>query len=948
MKRRWLVLLLFAVQAQACGDDGGSSGRPDGGSACTTADDCAEGEICVDDRCIDASCATDDDCGDARRVCDLETSTCELREGFADECDAERPCEFGEFCSELLGRCFDNLAARDCVRRSDCPTNQICDRAVSKCVPDPGCFGPEFCEEGEVCDPVSRACEVDLARPCTPCDAELQCTGGLDCDPDTVACLPDGIDSPCLAGEFCGVLGACVECQVSADCGTGLFCNVSLGRCESTLQCADDPTDCPVDPEIQCVVCDRPLTCNRRNNRCEAPPEPCQFDTDCPEDERCDRSLDPPVCVLRLAECLNDVFDENADNGSPARATPIESGAFEDLALCPGDVDWYAFSVEAGTVLTVDTRFTHGDGDIDIELFLEDGTTLVAAGRSATDNERIRVELGTDRELRLRVAVARPIIAATTYALLLEESEGEVCLDDPLEPNDDRGEATRLEGTIDGVLCPADPDWFRIPSVPAGASIRLDLDFVPTLGDLDLEVFRPDEPQPLLVSRSRTTTESLDVPMPFGGDLFVRVSGRQSDRNSYTLRTRIRPDDPDAQCRDDVWESNDSGLTAAEVTFPFDDSLTLCRGDEDLFQVPFPGNGGVVAIEVSHPSGVDLDAALYPDADNVLEETALAVGRGVGAREYFTYTSFESEPLILRVFGATERDFGPYDVRVVIEDSFICQPDAFDEAGIGNDIDDPIPGGLAPLRLDEQRLCSPTDEDFIQVVFTGGFTYTVALQWRRPNTDLSFQLLDVAGGDTGLTGVTRGNTHSASFNVDGVGTVELIVKPQLEAGFASDYALVIDASPLFACDPDVFDPNQNASEAALLTDFPVVERDLSLCPTQRTLVDPEDPFSPDVGDEDWYRIDMVPGQSLEAEIRFDQSDLLLEIVDGSGTERACSNTGEQRCFSDGSGPSERVSFTATSTDAYFLRVSSVFSSSGIPRPADADTSYELDIERSGP
>jgi len=942
MMRRTLIYFIAVAggfAGAACSDDGSG---PAGPTACMDDTDCPEGERCADGTCVpESSCTREEDCADPKRTCNVDTGECVLRPGFADECDDERPCPFGDFCSELLGRCLDTGSARDCVRRSQCPQGQICDREAGKCISNPGCFGPAYCEPGETCDPVSRTCEVDVSRPCEPCDAEAQCEGALVCDETSQACVSSGEDSPCLAGEFCGILGACVECQTNADCGDNLFCNATLGRCESSIQCANDESECPASPEIDCLVCSPPRTCNRRTQRCEAPPDPCEFDADCVEGERCDRTQSPPICVLLPPTCLNDTFDETADNGSPSRATVVESDQLDDLVLCPGDEDWYALTVEAGTIITFDARFQHLAGDIEMQLYLEDGQTLLASGRSATDNERIRVEIGTERELRLRVFLARPVPAAVPYRLLLNTEAGEVCEDDEAEPNDGRAEATPLAGAIDGVVCPADPDWFVLSDVPAGSGVDVDLEFVPNLGDLDLEVFRAGEPEPLLSSESRTGVESISFPAPFGGDFFVRVRGLGTDSNDYTLRPRIRPGDPDAVCLDDPFEPNDSGTTSSSIAFPFDRELNLCAGDEDLFDIPFPGNSGVVAVELSHPPGVDLDAGLYPAADDILLETPVAVGRSTGSREFFTFSSLEAQDLVLRVFGATDADREQYRLRVVLEDSFVCEPDAFDEAGSGESLNSPATLGIAPTRVDDLTMCSPNDADFYRVLLLGGFRYETRLHWRRPNTALRLRAFLGDGTPFQDAGTQNANSFVRGFNFPGTGIAELILSPQIDAGFSTDYTLVIDAFPLVTCTADAFDPNETPGQAQPLTTFPVTARDLSLCPNTRDM-------QTDAGDEDWYRLELLPGERIEAEIRFETSDLLLELLDDDAMTRACLPGDDRRCFSDGFDGTERIGFTATSTGTYFLRVSSVYSAPGVPRPPDVDTRYDLDVDVSAP
>ncbi|MEM6859586.1 MAG: hypothetical protein AAGD10_06805 [Myxococcota bacterium] len=952
MKRPLWILCAFAL---ACSEDSGTNGTtPDMGPmvSCVDREDCEEGERCEDDVCVADVCVEDGDCGELTRVCG-EDQICTFRSGFADECDAERSCPFGQFCSELLGRCLDNQSARDCVRREQCPDRQICDRSANKCIPDPGCLSDAFCEPDEICNTVRRSCEADTRIDCSPCLGDADCGDAELCEPETLSCLADGEEPPCPTGQFCSIVRFCVQCESSTDCGEGLFCNIGTGTCDSAQQCADEVRDCPNDPSVQCTVCEAPLQCNRRTQRCEAPPEPCTSDVECAEGEFCDLTLSPPVCAIRLPECLDDIFDEAGDNSDFATPTAITPGRFEELILCPGDLDIYRLEVEAGTIVTFDARFSQAAGDVEMQLFLPDGETLIASARSATDNERIRVELGSPTTLLLRVFLARPEPRAIDYSLIVTTTEGEACIDDPLEPNDAPNQTAELsvQGPIEGQVCAANPDWFTLSDVPIGSRVELELDFAPSLGDLDLEVFRSGEPTAIFRSASLDGPEALSFPATFGGDFLIRVSGKRTDQNRYSLRARVFPDDPSAVCPDDAEEPNDGPATASDVGmpgegFPFfiDGTRSLCPGDEDWFQVPFDGGGRVLAVELSHDPGIDLDVLLYADGEDPLATPPLASGRSIGGREFFTFSDFQPQPLLLRVVGVGADSVGNYQLRVVREDAFICSGDAFDVAGFGNARGDAVDLGSAPVRQNGLTLCSG-DIDFLSVSLPPGFIYDIRLEWRRQNTRLEF-VRTVANGFGNLpTQVFETNPNASVLRVapPGGAPTRLTLEPVLTLGFSSDYQIVIESRPAVDCGPDAFDPNQDETEAAFLTP-PLNGQGLVLCPSNR------DPTTA-LGDEDWYEVQVdTPSSRLEAEIRFDRSDLLLELLGPNGTSRACLNQGNDRCFSDGFDLTENIGLTVTATGTYLLRVSSFYSDLGIPVPDDVeiDTNYDLEIRVATP
>jgi hypothetical protein len=88
------------------------------------------------------------------------------------------------------------------------------------------------------------------------------------------------------------------------------------------------------------------------------------------------------ACTLPV--CAEDAHEEN---DTAATATPLSSiTPTEFLASVNGDLDYYSLSVCRNTVVTVDARFRHALGDLDV--YLENLTgTSVASGTSSTDNE---------------------------------------------------------------------------------------------------------------------------------------------------------------------------------------------------------------------------------------------------------------------------------------------------------------------------------------------------------------------------------------------------------------------------------------------------------------------------------------------------------------------------------------------------------------------------------
>jgi hypothetical protein len=736
-----------------------------------------------------------------------------------------------------------------------------------------------------------------------------------------------------------------VQCTASADCGPGLFCNVPLGRCESNVRCVNDPSECPAAEEVTCVTCAAPEVCDDRTRRCQAPATPCVNDLDCPGDQLCDVSLPEPICVPRVPDCLDDLLDEPSnDSVAQARALDIAGGPrFEELKLCPANQDWYRLDVVAGTYLTIDARFRHSDGDVELQLFLADGRSLVDESRSTTDNERVEVEVGTDLTLYLRVFVARPTVRPVPYELVVARDPGDLCMDDAGEPDDIRAQARLLEAgrPVEGRHCAGDPDWYVLRGVEAGAHVRLDLDFVDALGDLDLEVLRADGPVPFLVGDSLDDGETVEFDAPYRGDYLVRVTANGADANVYTLRGDVRAGTRPA-CLDDRLEPNQGITTATPFgTVPTGpQALGLCAGDEDWFLVRLmPGE--TLTAEVAFDAGVDVDLALYPATITEPDSGPLELSNGISGREYLTHQSFTGGDFLLRVHAPDGRSSADYELRLGVVPLSVCQADAGDLSGRGGGIATAIDLPFPPARLDGLSICSG-DTDFYRVFIAGGFMNLIRLSYLVDSAELDFEILDAGGGRLfdSAGALARGtSSKEVTVNVPGAGFGLLYLRVYTNGPFETPYHLNVDLQPIYSCFPDRAEPNETPDLASLVasaTVSPVRVENLSLCASQR---------GAEGGDVDWHRITPPRvGARIEARIDFPQGDLSLELLSPGGARRACANGGADRCFSDGSGLSERVTFTATTTAPYLLRVGSVYSSpQAFIRPAEADAPYDLTV-----
>ena len=109
--------------------------------------------------------------------------------------------------------------------------------------------------------------------------------------------------------------------------------------------------------------------------------------------------LSTPLAVV--AACID---DDQRENEGPATASPLE-GVPSPLAggvICAFTEDWYALPVAAAGDVNVDLRFQHARGDLDLEIYAEDGM-LLGESRGEGDLEHIALRVAAPGTLLIRV-----------------------------------------------------------------------------------------------------------------------------------------------------------------------------------------------------------------------------------------------------------------------------------------------------------------------------------------------------------------------------------------------------------------------------------------------------------------------------------------------------------------------------------------------------------------
>jgi hypothetical protein len=359
------------------------------------------------------------------------------------------------------------------------------------------------------CNVVNTVCEEDLGcSDDTDCGATEVCnTGSRTCVP---RCTPETQVDVCKPGEKC-VLSKCVQCATDAECGVGLKCDAA-GRCSTGSRCYTD-RDCKV-----------PLVCFAQTGACLPKAPACVSDDSCLPDQRCD--VGSGKCVPRT--CQPDRYEPDNDI---TQAYGISASRYDNLTLCPGDVDWYSLSLSRGDQLGV---------NLDADPFSENNfSTLVkdGSGRTLAAGKLLVSYVAAPQNYFVSISTIDPFQPYDVTFLL---SRGIPCDDDANEPNDSAAAPTALNTatSIDGAICPQDQDWFRV-SVPAGKSLRASLvNYDAGKGLLRLCAF--DGLTQLACDDATLPSVSASAAAVGGKDVLIRVVG-STDRaaNAYTLKVEF-------------------------------------------------------------------------------------------------------------------------------------------------------------------------------------------------------------------------------------------------------------------------------------------------------------------------------------------------------------------------------------------------------------------------
>ncbi len=270
--RLWAICLFATLLARCACTNGEPPTTPPPAAPC--GDSCAQGEVCVADRCLPATCASSG-CNTSEACLDGQ---CVARACVGVQCPEGQVCAAGTCqprqCNDKA--CGDNQACVEgqcqqvrCVGQS-CPPGQAC--ANGSCLPEQ-CSG-QPCATGQVC--VDGSC-VDRGCVSTTCPPGKQCSGGqcTRCAPgyyeEAGACVPQQANGAVCSGN--------TQCS-SGHCVDGVCCESACdGKCQT---CSTTPGSCvPLPPGHEDPMCGA-YDCGAAG--CQTT---CQTDDQCHSDARC-------------------------------------------------------------------------------------------------------------------------------------------------------------------------------------------------------------------------------------------------------------------------------------------------------------------------------------------------------------------------------------------------------------------------------------------------------------------------------------------------------------------------------------------------------------------------------------------------------------------------------------------------------------------------------------
>ncbi len=213
--------------------------------------------------------------------------------------------------------------------------------------------------------------------------------------------------------------------------------------------------------------------------------------------------------------------------------------------------------------------------------------------------------------------------------------------EESFEPNDtpDTAGLLELDKPIEGGICSPAPDYYRIEEE---GWWQLDLEFIHSVGDLDVQVWDNETGEAIFASASETDNETLI----WEGPATILVVGFNFASSTYTMT--LSPSEGICPDGDDPYEEagNNEAASAPSIE-PGTFSGGICGLEQDFFKVDLEGSW-TLDLEFTHNNG-DLDVYIW---DTEMNQPVIVDEAPVGSESTNDNESFEYEgPATIAVLG---------------------------------------------------------------------------------------------------------------------------------------------------------------------------------------------------------------------------------------------------------------------------------------------------------
>jgi len=575
--------------------------------------------------------------------------------------------------------------------------------------------------------------------------------------------------------------------------------------------------------------------------------------------------------------CEDDAGEQDDER---ATARSLALGAATSGQICAGDEDWFVLTTPADATLTVSLTHQITDGDLNIQAFQADGTTLIASAESMDDNESFDFAAPLPGEVTFRVIGAGRSQAA--YTLTVTSDFDVVCpADDAFEENDAFDATALLTPGVHSnlVMCEGDDvDWYSF-EVAEGQSFQFFALAAEAFGTLAVDLYGPDA-----ADATATPVETVDgvravkrLQQQVGaaaGTWRVRVRREAGAAVLYSVRVFVYDGRLPLECPDDDgFEDNDDAASATPLAVDTTLEAIVCGADSDWYRVPVVA-GELMSLRADFVNAVgNLDLKLYDSALNLIDETEDMTDNAWLNVLAPAWGSMFIEVVLTggegNVYGLTaSRIAGPETIDCATDDSYE-QNDTFATASAVQ------PGVIAAT------LCG-VDEDHYAIPVAAGQTVRATLLHNADPDVLGLALRD----STDLEVVAAPSTGDSSrrLRYDAVVGEQLVLVVTASAAVQARYGLnieVFDAGLPVCGTPDALEPNTEPNDAVVV-DAAMEWTNLGLCG----------------GDQDWFEVVVADGMQAVFEARFDAAagDLDLDVFDqvGDGVASSHGTSGVER------------------------------------------------------